>query len=290
MSLVMPKVSVIIPSYNCSRYLNDSIKSVLSQSYKDLELIVVDDGSTDGTEKVVGAYLNDQRVKYVRKAQRSGLSTARNTGIERSGGELVAFLDADDIFLPHKLSRQAELFRRNERCDVSYTNEAYFEEGSNKEVLSNRYRFQGDLFFYLKRTNFIHISTVMVRRNALGQYRFDEDAEVMGHGDWELLLKLAFKGMSFCYINQPLSRIRVWPGCMTKDTEGMDKSRRAVGMLAKAYWKEFRNSMRPFSLEGEKAILRYVKMKTGAFLIGFPRRKCFNKPTPQELLRSAPRI
>lgn len=101
----MPTVSVVVPTYNRARLLHRSIESVLSQTYEDFELLVVDDGSTDHTENVANCY-DDDRLTYVAHEDNRGASAARNTGIERASGEYIAFLDSDDEWLPRKLERQ----------------------------------------------------------------------------------------------------------------------------------------------------------------------------------------
>lgn len=103
----MPKVSVVIPSYNCARYIGQAVESVLSQTFSDWEIIVVDDGSKDHTREVLQVY--GHQVRYVRQ-QNQGVSVARNHGISLARGEFVAFLDADDYFLPDKLARQLTVF------------------------------------------------------------------------------------------------------------------------------------------------------------------------------------
>ena len=105
----IPAVSVIIPAYNQSIYINESVRSVLGQSYQDFELIVVDDGSTDETPQIL-AKIQDPRIRIVRQSN-SGLSAARNTGLRESSAPLVTFLDSDDFFLPEKLSILTYIFR-----------------------------------------------------------------------------------------------------------------------------------------------------------------------------------
>lgn len=278
----MPQVSVIIPTYNCVHYLKDSITSVLNQSYGDFELIIVDDGSTDNTEAIIKTYSGDPRVKYIKKHNRVGLSAARNTGIKIAQGELIVFLDADDIFLEDKILKQVRLFKKKRLCKICYTNELYFKEGKKKEMLSNRYHFSGDVFYYLKRSNFIHISTVMVKKKILEEYLFDE--HLHSHEDWELFLRIAYKNIDFLYIKDTLSKIRIRQDSMTINKDTMNTSRTEVGMRAKIYWGDFKKCMQPFSLRGQKTILRYIKIKTKAFFIGFPKSNRFNRPVPQELL------
>ena len=102
-----PKVSVIIPNYNYSQYLREAIESALAQTASDIEIIVVDDGSTDGSQEVIESYGEQIRAVY---QQNQGVSAARNHGASLSSGEFVAFLDADDAWLPVKIERQLALF------------------------------------------------------------------------------------------------------------------------------------------------------------------------------------
>ncbi len=115
-----PKVSVIIPAYNSAKYLPDAIASVLDQTYTDYEIIVVNDGSTDNTRKVVEPYLD--RIRYFEQ-ENQGVSATRNRGIYLARGELIAFLDADDIFLPDKLEQQVRIFNANP--DIGIVNSGY---------------------------------------------------------------------------------------------------------------------------------------------------------------------
>jgi len=126
-----PRVSVIIPTYNYGHYLSEAINSVLSQTLPIDEIIVVDDGSTDNTEEIVGTF--GDKVIYVRKGN-AGLSAARNTGIERSTGDLVAFLDADDIWYPEKTEKQVALFEVDESIGMVYSCVREFESDTGETV------------------------------------------------------------------------------------------------------------------------------------------------------------
>lgn len=101
-------VSVVIPVYNCEAYIREAVVSVLNQTYADIECIVVDDGSTDGTEAIVKEF---ERVLYVHQ-ENAGVSAARNRGVAEASGAMVAFLDADDVWLPEKLARQVKAVER----------------------------------------------------------------------------------------------------------------------------------------------------------------------------------
>jgi len=121
----MTSVSVIIPVYQSANTIAEAIDSVLSQTFKDFEIIVVDDGSTDSLEEVLSKY--GEKIKLI-KQKRLGVSASRNKGIKNSSGEIVAFLDADDIWLPNKLSQQLALFNLNPHLGVVFGN-VYFWNG-----------------------------------------------------------------------------------------------------------------------------------------------------------------
>ena len=113
------KVSVVIPTYNRAHSVVDAIRSVLGQRYTDLELIVVDDGSTDDTALRVEA-IGDHRLRYVRGGH-EGVSAARNLGVRHATGELVAFLDSDDLWQADKLTREVEILARYPDADVVFS-------------------------------------------------------------------------------------------------------------------------------------------------------------------------
>ena len=107
-----PLVSVIVPVYNVLPYLREALDSVINQTYKNLEILIVDDGSTDGSGEVCDEYLSDPRVIVIHQ-ENKGLSGARNTGLDRMTGEYVAFIDSDDAFKPEMIERMLETITRN---------------------------------------------------------------------------------------------------------------------------------------------------------------------------------
>lgn len=100
----MPKVSIIIPTYNSAKYIHDAIESVLNQTYQDFEIIVMDDGSIDNTKKVLRSYIESKKIRYFYQKNK-GPSAARNKGIREAKGEYIAFLGADDIWHKKKLEK-----------------------------------------------------------------------------------------------------------------------------------------------------------------------------------------
>jgi len=134
-----PAVSVVIPAYNAEGFIAETLDSVLSQTFQDYEVVVVDDGSVDDTRGVVESY-DDARIRYVRQ-ENGGASRARNRGIADSSGELVAFLDADDLWLPEKLERQVEVFRENPELGLLSTlHEAFSPETGESDTIGHRKR------------------------------------------------------------------------------------------------------------------------------------------------------
>lgn len=172
----IPVVSVIIPTYNRAHSLGKSIKSILTQSYQDFEVIVVDDRSTDNTEQIIKNF-NDPRIKYIQHQHNSGAAVARNTGLENSSGRYIAFLDSDDEWLPQKLTKQVELLQQSRpEVGVVYTgmeivNE--FDRVKRIKVPTHRGSLHNTLLF----ANVVGTpSTVMVKREYLEQVKgFDPD-------------------------------------------------------------------------------------------------------------------
>ena len=132
------KVSVITASYNCAKFIEESIKSVLNQSYEDLELIIVDDCSTDNTEEIVNKYIKqDSRIKFYKLDKNSGAAVVRNKGLEVAKGRFIAFLDSDDIWDKEKLKKQINFMKEN-NYGFSFTSYRLInEDGSslNKEII-----------------------------------------------------------------------------------------------------------------------------------------------------------
>ncbi|HPP08870.1 MAG TPA: glycosyltransferase family A protein, partial [bacterium] len=121
----MAKVSVIVPVYNAERFIGETLRSVLCQTYKDIEVIVVDDGSTDHSVEVIKKY-NDPRIMLIRQQNR-GVSAARNTGIKSSNGKFIALLDHDDLWLAEKIEKQMILFEKNPDVALVYSDISYID-------------------------------------------------------------------------------------------------------------------------------------------------------------------
>lgn len=160
----MAFVSVIIPSYNRKTVLERAINSVLSQTYTDYELIVVDDGSRDGTCDLEIVKKNE-KVKFYRFQVNCGVSKARNFGVSNSAGKWVAFLDSDDEWLPQKLEKQIQWIKNNPEYRIVQTNETWIRNGKKVNQPVALRKFQGDLFEAGLHRCLITPSSVMIERN-----------------------------------------------------------------------------------------------------------------------------
>ena len=207
-------VSVVIATYNMGHYLVQAVQSVLSQSYPNVEVQIVDDGSTDDTANLVRQWRNDPRVR-VHAQSNAGQARAKNTGVSLSRGRFVAFLDADDLWLPGKLARQMELFRGRPELGVVYSDYQCMDgEGRPlaKGVTPMR---RGWVSGALLIENFVCYSAGVVRRECLERSGcFDE---TLGMGiDYDLWLRLSAH-YQFDFVPEPTVRYRIWAGQMSKN-------------------------------------------------------------------------
>ena len=205
----MPKLSVIIPTYNRAEFLRTAIESALNQTFNDIEIIVSDDKSTDYTREVVESF-EDERIKYVRNEGNKGPSATRNTAILASEGEYIAFLDDDDEWLPDKLQRQVEVLDKSQPniCGV-YSNRLFIDKKSSKVLSDNpgTDQLKGNLLYQLMIKSPIHTSTVVIRKRCLDEIGlFDETISYME--DRDLWIRLSIK-WDFEYISTPLTKAYV---------------------------------------------------------------------------------
>ncbi len=198
-----PQVSVVLPTYNGGEHLAESVSSALSQSFGDLELIVVDDGSTDGSTDALPA---DPRLGLVRQPH-SGVSAARNRGAKEAQAPLVAFLDADDRWLPEKLERQVETLRAHPDALLCYSAFAVIDPSGAR--LSATLGGEDCTYVSLFAYNPIPVPTVLMPRKVLLEAGGFDPCYSVGE-DWDLWLRLALQG-SFCCVPDCLVEVRVAP-------------------------------------------------------------------------------
>jgi glycosyltransferase involved in cell wall biosynthesis len=198
-----PTVSVVIPTYNREQLIGRSIKSVLSQTYQDFEIIVVDDASTDNTKEVINSF-NDDRIRYVRHKQNRGEATARNTGIKVARGEYIASQDSDDVWFPQKLAKQIELLQNTSpKVGVAYTGFWKIENNEKTYIpFSWVNQKEGDIHRELLKGNFIGSPATLIKKECFKKVgMFDE--RLFHLVDWEMWLRVS-KYYHFKFIDEPL--------------------------------------------------------------------------------------
>ena len=199
----MPTVSVIIHTYNNEKFIAETVASVLNQTYKDYEIIVVDDGSVDGTRDVLMPYM--QKIRYHYK-ENGGIASAKNAGIGLSQAEFVAFLDHDDLWVPDKLQLQMEHFNENPQIGLVYAKYTSFRDGKELRTKPEK-GYSGWIFKELLSKSFIQTSTVVVKRECLDAVGPYDESFSLGD-EYDMFLRIARK-FQCSFIDKSLTRYRV---------------------------------------------------------------------------------
>jgi glycosyltransferase involved in cell wall biosynthesis len=183
-------LSVIIPAYNIEKFILPAVRSALSQEFGSMEVIVVDDGSTDSTAETVSS-ISDDRLRLIRQANR-GLAGARNTGIRNSRGKYIAFLDGDDVWFPHKIQKQVELMESEADLGFTYTYSAYINERGEPSGQLWITSVSAPSYPDLIKRNHVMASSVVVRKDCFSQAGlFNENLRACE--DQELWVRILYK-------------------------------------------------------------------------------------------------
>lgn len=202
-----PTVSVIIPTYNRAHLVKEAIDSVLSQTYRDFEIIVVDDGSTDGTEQVLAPYKD--KIIYIYQENQGG-AVARNTGIKAARGKYIAFLDSDDLWFPQKLEKQVNVLNNQKEYAVVYSNLIVI-DGNHNYIRggSNDKRFPSGNIFHkvlLWQAACGYLQTLLVRKSCFEEIGYLDVEFAMAH-DRDMVVRLARRYKMYG-MKEPLAIIR----------------------------------------------------------------------------------
>lgn len=231
----MPRVSVVIPTYNRARLICETLDSVLAQTYRDFEIIVVDDGSTDGTQEVVSRY--GPSLRYLRQ-ENAGPAAARNAGIRASGGEYVAFLDSDDLWLPRKLEEEMAVLASEPSCAWAYCDVEMF-DGQNGRVIGRYGKLvhrprQGWVPRWLLLGDFVASPTPVVRRTVFEQVGYFDESDVLRHReDWDMWLRIAAR-YPVRYLPQVLARYRRHSGSSRQGESPLKVHKSHVAIIERA--------------------------------------------------------
>jgi glycosyltransferase involved in cell wall biosynthesis len=222
------QVSVIVLTYNRAHLVTGTIDSILNQTFRDLELIIVDNCSADDTEKVITGYA-DGRIRYYRHDNGGVIAVNRNYGIDRARGEYIAFCDDDDLWLPDKLEKQLPEFSKDDRLGLVCTNAEIFNEDGDLGAFHSAGLSDAD--FTLKSlifANLIICSSVLVKKSTINDVGvMDTSPAIFTAEDFELWLRIARK-YRIKYIDLPLVKYRVHSSNIKKTAAAAMKRNRAL--------------------------------------------------------------
>ena len=202
----MPKVSIIIPTYNREEFITETIKSVLNQTYKDFEIIVVDDGSTDNTKQKLELFKS--KIKLIEQ-KNSERAIARNNGVKNSSGEYIAFLDSDDLWIKNKLENQVNFLDEKKDFILTYGQSLRINEHGKSIKTAKRQiqGYSGNVFEELLFRNFIVSATPLIRREQF-ERTTGFQTKYVPYEDWEFWIRLSLLG-KFYFFNKPFSYYRI---------------------------------------------------------------------------------
>ncbi|MBI5963253.1 MAG: glycosyltransferase [Chloroflexi bacterium] len=239
-------VSVVITAYNASKWIHRTLDSVLTQTYPVLEVIVIDDGSTDHTARIVQSY--GDKVNYVYQ-ENFGQPIARNNGIRISKGDFIAFVDADDYWHSQKLEKQINMILSKGLAWVVSDGE-WINDKDEKVELPSPPMQEGDVFESLIMGNFIMSATPVIRRDVFDQIGyFNEDPEARIGEDWDMWLRIAAQ-FPLGIVHEKLAHVRLHAYSMMSVTSMKEKVRGLEGVIARAAGRKFRkiNSLKRCAL------------------------------------------
>ena len=248
-----PTVSIVIPTYNRADLIARSIQSVLNQSYPDFEVIVVDDGSTDGTKEVVENF-NDKRIKYIRLNNNRGAGAARNVGIRSSMGKFIAFQDSDDMWLPEKLKKHLSIFAKElPNVGIVYSDMLrIFKDGTAKTNLSPSI-VSGRLID--PKTQFYQVLNLGIQSTVIKKECFERvgyfNEKFPCYEDLELFIRLS-KRYEFYHIKEPLVKYYETEGL----SKGMPRKYAARELLLKLYYRDLLKRNKTFLIKEITFILK----------------------------------
>ena len=284
----MPSVSVIIPTFNRSRWLIRALRSVLKQTFRDYEVIVVDDGSSDDTYQALTSYM--PMIRYVHQEVNRGVSAARNSGIRRAAAPWIAFLDSDDYWLEDKLSVQMEFLERNKGTLICQTEEIWIRDGRRVNPRRKHRKPSGDIFTQSLKLCLVSPSSVVLKSSLLDEIGlFDESLPAAE--DYDLWLRISCRYPVYLIDNALVVKEGGHDDQLSRGFIGMDRFRiKAIvkllrsGMLTHA---QQRAAIEELSTKcriyGEGCMKRERK-REGSFYLSLPGRVASGEEVLSELV------
>jgi glycosyltransferase involved in cell wall biosynthesis len=264
-------VSVVVTCYNYGKYLSNCLDSILSQTYTDYEIIVVDDGSTDNTAEVVKTFLHLPNFQYIFQTN-AGQARAKNVGIENSSGQYVAFLDADDAWAPTKLEKQMRCFE-NPAVGVVYCAARYLNADNHRIEfeLSGKYLKprRGEVTKWLVFDNFVQFSSSVVKVACFDEFKGFDESLKMGI-DWDLWLRIS-TGFQFDYVAEPLFFYRM--GHAGQMSKNLEERHRCSDRIMEKFLKHYGDSVSPQVLRKARA---YTACIRGDYFRSIDRKRSYS--------------
>jgi GT2 family glycosyltransferase len=259
-SIAAPKVSIVIPAYNAMTYLPATLASVFRQTFGDFEVLLVDDGSTDSIQTWVAQTLSDRRVKLISQPNQ-GLSAARNTGIEHSQSEYIAFLDADDLWHPTKLAQQVQWLDTHPTIGLIYHQTAQIDAAGTPTGRVLGSEIAGNILPQMLQRNLIDCpSSVVVRRQCFDRVGLF-DRTLRSVEDWDMWIRIAAI-YPVAVICQPLVYYRQHSSNMSKNWRVMEQSFDRVITKAFASAPPELQGLKPKSLGSAALVLAWKALQS----------------------------
>lgn len=274
----MPKVSVIIPCYNQGKYIDEAVNSVLNQTFQDFEIIIVNDGSTDKFTNEILKNYNKSKTK-VFTTENKGVSAARNLAIQKSLGEFILPLDADDKIEKSFLEKALKIIEHNDNIKIVYSDIKLFGEEKGSQILPD---FNSELFFT---QNIIPVSGLFRLADYKKTAGYDENIK-KGLEDWEFWISMLKTGGDVYKINEPLLLYRQYETsrqhCLDKDKKEKQKIRRYIENKHLKFFTKKYGSILLLATENQKLLQKIQRLENSkAFKLGriilSPVKFIFNK-------------
>ena len=260
----MPRVSVIIPLYNSNPFIMETLDSVLSQSYEDMEVITVDDGSSDNTGDLVRSR-GDKRLVYIRQ-DNAGISAARNRGLSVAKGEYIAFIDHDDKWLPGKIAKQMALFNSQKDLGLVYS-DAYIvnaagQRGGTFFKISKPHC--GMVFEYMMNGNFIPVLTAVIKKSITEKTGYFDQRYKIAE-DWDYFIRVS-KICPVSFVDAPLAEYRVHASSFSRNRVLMLEEVIDILMKLLAHADRRSNIILKRNLSSYSSLLGSICLKSGDLL------------------------
>lgn len=270
-----PLISIIIPCYNQSNFLSETLQSVLNQTYAHWECLLVNDGSTDDSHKVALKWgKSDKRFLYFKK-ENGGLSSARNFGLLKATGDYIQFLDADDLLMPDKFEKQLEDLQN---CDISISDYFSFLENDTMKSVPNRYlspflselEFKKEIILDWEYRKSIPCHSVLFKRSLLEKHQLVFDESLPNHEDWVFWSKLFYHAISIKNNKNVLALYRIHEKAMSTDFKLMKQGFLKAAVILIHFFETEKNKeleklskmkYKEISKKGQEPLFKKIKTK-----------------------------